>query len=231
MIEALLMRGGRWRWIDQTVLVGVLQHPLRGLWLLDTGLHKRLYDSVWTSMFLRCGQARVLAWQLPRAPKGIFLTHFHLDHAAGLRDFPGVPIVASRQGFLAIQGLTGFRALRAGWQPGLLPEDFEQRALWIEDLPLRQEGQVTGFDLFGDGTALAVPLPGHAPGQFGLLTRTERGTCIFLGDAAGHPDMIYRHAVPLLPKAISHDRAAEKRTLEWIRSLPVDWELTVSHFR
>ena len=60
-----------------------------------------------------------------------------------------------------------------GLLPGLMPADSDDRVRHIEDLPtidlppaLAAFGQ--GRDLFGDGTALAVALPGHSVGQIGL---------------------------------------------------------------
>ena len=39
-----IMSGGGWSFMEQPVLVGLLNHPTRGCWLIDTGLHPRLLD-------------------------------------------------------------------------------------------------------------------------------------------------------------------------------------------
>ena len=68
----------------------------------------------------------------------------------------------------------------------LMPDDFEARGLALEDLPLVEcAGLGPAYDVAGDGTLLAVPLPGHAAGQCGLLCQLKGGTRVLLcADAA-----------------------------------------------
>ena len=52
----------------------------------------------------------------------------------------------------------------------LLPENFGDRLVVIEETAFRTSAHFpVGHDLFGDGSVLAVPLPGHADGHFGVL--------------------------------------------------------------
>jgi len=121
----------------------------------------------------------------PEEIKTIFLSHFHADHIAGIQDFPNAAILCSQKGYKAIAHTQGFGALRKGFAKGLLPEDVETRLLWIEDsktVPLEHSLQpfIEGKDIFGDGSLLAIALPGHAEGQYGLLFKNQNQQSVFL---------------------------------------------------
>lgn len=66
----------------------------------------------------------------------------------------------------------------------------------IESRPLRALGKDwepfrTAFDVLGDGSLLAVPLPGHTRGQTGLVLRSTTGRDIFLvADAVWNSETI-----------------------------------------
>lgn len=68
----------------------------------------------------------------PTDINGIILSHFHGDHIAGLRDFPGLPIICSGDDWTKTRGLSGFSALKNAFVRGLIPEDFEQRTFFYE---------------------------------------------------------------------------------------------------
>ena len=107
----------------------------------------------------------------------IFVSHFHADHVAGLRDFPNATYVTLRAAYQHVAPLSGFSALRRGFLPMLLPPDFERRASFPDtfDGPLLP-GLGPTCDYFGDGSLLLVLLPGHARGQIGMLAQTESGS-------------------------------------------------------
>jgi glyoxylase-like metal-dependent hydrolase (beta-lactamase superfamily II) len=115
----------------------------------------------------------------------VIVSHFHIDHIAGLRDFPAATIVADADAIDSVIGLDGFAALRRGFAPALLPADFARRALPItrfDGPPVAPFGP--SHDLFGDGSLLLLRLPGHARGQLGLLLRTARGPALLAADGA-----------------------------------------------
>ncbi len=157
---------------------------------------------------------------------GIFLTHFHVDHEGGLRDFPGVPLYAGREAWEASRGLRGLASLRVAHLPGLLPDDFAERLHLIdcrEDgapawVP---EGWSRGADVLGDGMLWAVPLPGHAAGQLGLMFRDEAGAIVFLvADAMWRVDWLLPDHGPRWPvRLVSHDWRALQDTLTRLRQL------------
>ena len=68
--------------------------------------------------------------------------------------------------------------------PALMPDDFDRRAVLLPPFagaPLGTLGPT--HDLFGDGSAVLVELPGHARGQMGLLAQTLRGRIFFAADS------------------------------------------------
>jgi len=121
---------------------------------------------------------------------GIIISHFHADHIAGLLDFPDIPLICSREGWEKVRYLKGWRALKKGFIPGLIPDDFEKRVTYIESfdscrLPEELSPFETAFVLPGcEGTILPVPLPGHAAGQIGAFIATEKGRVLLASDAA-----------------------------------------------
>jgi glyoxylase-like metal-dependent hydrolase (beta-lactamase superfamily II) len=115
----------------------------------------------------------------------VIISHFHADHVAGLRDFPGLPIIASPEAFGSIVGLRGLAALRRAHIPSMLPDDLAARAVSLpafDGPPLPHLGPT--HDLFGDGSLLLVRLPGHARGQIGALVQTNDGPVLLAADGA-----------------------------------------------
>ena len=115
----------------------------------------------------------------------VIISHFHGDHIGGLRDFPAAQFIYQPKAYQAVKDRQGLRAVKAGFLKGLLPDDFEQRAIFTTSLtqvPLAPAYApfTTGMDLFGDGSLLGVDLPGHAIGQLGLILRDHAEQAYFL---------------------------------------------------
>lgn len=115
----------------------------------------------------------------------VVISHFHADHVAGLRDFPAARIVCSRKAWDHVRSLSGLSAVRAGYLKSLLPADIEDRLVFADDLPVRPLSPafwpfVEGRDLFGDGSVLLTPLPGHSVGQLGAAFVAADGEPRFL---------------------------------------------------
>ncbi len=199
-------------------MVAVIDHPHAGTILFDTGYGAPLLASKsGAARFYR----RVLPFQLadderivrqleglgvrPTELRAIFLSHFHPDHVGGLRELPALPLIYSRDGLDRLRRLRGLARLRAVFLPELLPADFDERARAIEDLPAvaldeRWQPFTTAHDLLGDGSLLAVALPGHALGQHGLVCRLAGGRELFLvADAAWVHTNVDDLALPAWP--------------------------------
>lgn len=235
--EAVAVKRGDWRQVVFPALWAAVETP-RGWLVVDTGYAPRVLDLCrrgWWRLYpltlpLEILEEETAVRQMAGKPvAGVFLTHFHVDHEAGLRDFPSVPVYTSREGWEAARTKTGFAALKAAHAPELLPERFAEDQLhcfewqdhsapdWVP------EGWRRGADMLGDGMLWAVPLPGHAAGQAGLMFRDDAGAIIFLAaDALWRVDWLQPGHGPRWPvRFISHDWTALQNTLARLRSLAV----------
>jgi glyoxylase-like metal-dependent hydrolase (beta-lactamase superfamily II) len=195
--EHHIMRGGERRKVRCHSIVALLRHPEQGWFLWDAGYAPRMLEAtrrlpyrlyrLATPLHIAANLAVVA--QLPHfglTPSDIttiIISHFHADHVASLRDFPQARMFATKEAYESVRTRRGISALRRAFIPSLLPSDFERRATLISDfdgptLP----GLGPTHDLFGDGSALLVRLPGHAKGQVGMLANTERGPVLFAAD-------------------------------------------------
>jgi len=222
----LVERGSFFRSIYLPAMVAVIRHPDAGAMLFDTGYGRPLVESVsWAARMYRV----LLPFQLSGEDKLretaskvklIFLSHFHPDHIGSLKELPTVPIIHSREGLAKLRRYGGFQKARAAFFPELLPSDFLSRARAIEDLPgvtLDESWRpfTEAFDVFGDGSVLAVALPGHAVGQYGVLCRRRAGWVFLVADAAWTRRNITDLATPGWPAgALIGDAPAYRATLQ-----------------
>ncbi len=118
----------------------------------------------------------------PRQVTHALLTHAHWDHTGALPDLPKAAVHLSR-GELAwawpfthrFEGGTMPMHLKLAGKR-LRPFDFDGPPV---------EGFAASHDLFGDGSVVAVPMPGHTPGSVAYLVRLLDGRTAFLvGDTA-----------------------------------------------
>lgn len=200
--EWTAIEGGTDRPCEFPVLVGLIAHPREGLVLFDTGYAGRyfeltagfpgsLYGLTAPASFR---EEQGVAHQLrargfdPADVRTVILSHFHADHIAGAADFPRARYLYVRAAYEKLKALRGLDALRAAYLPGLLPTDFEERARYVEELPMKRfPSELAPFkwgrDLFGDGAVVIVDLPGHAPGHFGVLVASEPQPVFLVADA------------------------------------------------
>lgn len=190
--EVMTIRGGSLCSTDFPALVGIIDHPARGLFLFDTGYDpafieatrtfpERLYR--WTTPVQISAD---IAWQAWLTDNGIdeariagtIISHFHGDHVAGMRHLAHLPMYCARAGLDALRQPGRFRRVRQGMLSGLIPQRLDAQARFFEDAPARALPSefapfTDGRDLFGDGSLIAVELPGHCAGHWGLAFRTE----------------------------------------------------------
>lgn len=205
-IERIVLKTGKLQVMKCPATCALIQHPLHGLILFDTGYANyvkaetyhfpyRLYRWL-TPMFFH--EEKSVANQLkargihPDDIKAIIVSHFHADHIGGLKDFKKANFIYLQEAYENLKGLTGMKALSHGYLSGLLPEDFEIRSFPINakktntiDLPYQEFPK--GYDLLGDRSLISVHLPGHAKGQMGLFVLTQdRGIIFLAADACWH---------------------------------------------
>lgn len=240
--EWVTIRGGSLRSVRIPALFACIEHPQAGPILFDTGYSDRffretdlfparLYRMV-TPVQFEAGQSaaeRLRAAGIPPENiRQIVVSHFHADHVAGLHDFPQAEFLYEGKALESMRRLRGIRAVKRGFLPGLLPGDFERRsrpfapASRIEVpealLPRFPFRRVT--DVLGDGSLLAVDLPGHAYGQIGLLLRTERGPALLCADAAWSAAAYRENRPPsALAGIIMPDRKAYADSFRALREL------------
>jgi glyoxylase-like metal-dependent hydrolase (beta-lactamase superfamily II) len=188
--EAATLIGGSWRSAVFPALAGLFRHEGEGPVLFDTGYDPAFFAAT------RPFPQRLYRWLTPPTiPAGataaaqlaglglaagdirwIVVSHFHADHIAGLHAFPQARILCSRHGLDRARRGSDWTALRGGVLRALIPSDIDDRLVFFEDRPRRALDPAflpfeEGADLFGDAALLAVELPGHCPGHWGLVAR------------------------------------------------------------
>ncbi|WP_257388818.1 MBL fold metallo-hydrolase [Tahibacter caeni] len=238
--EWITLRGGRWSAAEFPALSALLIHPTHGALLYDTG-YAAHFDAA-TARFPECvyrwitpvqlAPAQTLQHQL--AARGVALgdvrrvliSHLHADHVAGLRDLPNARFSALRGEIAGLAGLSRLRGLTRAILPALLPADFAARLDYADDAPGVALGPLWapfdfGHDLLGDGSLLAVPLPGHSRAQMGLLLRDRDDRPLLLAaDACWSARAWREQRMPsLLARPLMHDWQAYRATLAGLQAV------------
>ncbi len=248
--ELATIRGGSWRPATFPALVALILHPSEGPILFDTG-----YDPAFLASTRRFPE-RLYRWLTPpeiASPvadrltaegvepaeiRHIVLSHFHGDHASGLSRFPKAVVHCSKAGLRSVWGRGRIRALAAGTPRGLLPPDLPERCAFFEDKPVIPLGAdllpfESGADILGDGSLLAVPLPGHCPGHWGLVVMEPRGLHFLVADSAWSSRAIRENRpAPAFAAALLGNAATGRETLSRLNALRTrnpDILLTPSH--
>ena len=163
-------------------------HPHHGLFLFDTGYSPKFFDATRNfpySLYRRLtplvhSESLTIREQLADQGivandiRGVIISHFHADHVAGLCDFSRSEFICSQAAWNDVIGRRGISALRRGFLPSLLPQDFAARVRPIEHF---HDPGIEPFehchDLFGDRSVRLIEFPGHARGQIGALVQTS----------------------------------------------------------
>ncbi|AEI47703.1 MBL fold metallo-hydrolase [Runella slithyformis] len=196
----------------------LLEHPREGLYLFDTGYSARFLEAArhfpdtfygWaTPTFIK--EEETAVYQLaqlgirPSDLSGMIISHFHADHAAGMLDFPEIPIICHPAALEQVLSVNGVGAVRHGIVKALIPRDLKERVRRVDDNHPEGFGRVDAgesfslqfMDLFGDGSVELVHLPGHARGQLGLRIHTADHTLFFATDAAWRKSTLEAGTLP-----------------------------------
>jgi len=170
------------------VNVGIIQHQEFGAHLIDAGLDKSyVYNRHGTIRGLMVEGYLGKGSQEPNTHiaatlnqesiqlEGVFLTHLHQDHTAGIVDLPkDIPYVAGKHEpyvnyrfFMQSDHLAGIDAL--------YEIDF------AEGIDLPPLGKAV--DIFGDGSLWAISSSGHSPGHVVFLINGIDEQVLYTGDA------------------------------------------------
>lgn len=225
--ERFVLRGGRWGRIDIPVRYGVFDHPVGGRCLVDTGYSARVTAGP-RSLLLRLYASvlgpKLTAEALPAAEPNvdtILLTHLHADHVSALKDYPGAKVYADVAALDAFLAQSRFSQLRHGMFAELLPDGLRDRVIDFASLPEAElaYGLGIGRDIFGDGSVLAAPLPGHMQGHTGIVWMGGATPLLYAADAEWMMPAVLEDRSPGYPaRFILHDRNAAQDTARRIRT-------------
>ena len=233
--ERLILRGGSWTSMRLRVRFGLILHPQAGPALIDTGYTPhvtmggerstalRLYSAILRPQLNEAEQPVPVLARFGLSPQDVhtvIVTHFHADHMSGLSLFPNARFIANDAAWARAKVKTARQNLRHGVFKELFPPDFEARLDRLSSKKqIEPRGDVPGgADLFGDGSVVAVDLPGHADGQFGLLFPKLERPLLYAVDAQWLIAALVENRTPGLPATLlAEDAAALEPTSATLR--------------
>ena len=168
----------------------LVEHPKIGKILFDTGYSNYFYEA--TKYFPYSLYAKITPVRIDEKIKldaenikYVIISHFHADHISGLKNFNNAQFICSKKAYSSIKRKKGLQAVLKGFIPDLLPNDFEERLLFIEDISKTTQVDIfeKGYDIFKDNSIIAVQLDGHTKGQIGIIINSNQGKKFFIADA------------------------------------------------
>lgn len=199
------------------VYCNLIQHPIHGDYLVDTGLDRSFQKDTHGNIH---GILRKILWPLNSFQekgqdiktqlaekdvkvKGVFFTHLHIDHAAGMRHLPkDIPLVVGKGEPYHSLGPLFYQDHFAG-----VEKIFEIDFGVVQNLsPL---GPCA--DIFGDGSFWAIHTPGHRKGHVSYLVNGKENSVLLTGDACDIK-LGFDHAVG--PGFGSYDKSEAQQSLE-----------------
>jgi N-acyl homoserine lactone hydrolase len=146
----------------------------------------------------------------PSDVRWVVMTHLHTDHAGGLHHFPKNEILVAR---------AEVEYAARGWQGRLRGYPNNRWPAWFNPTPLDLELEPLGpfpqsLRLTKAGDVTLVPLPGHSPGQIGVLVAEVDHTVFLAGDSSYTQDLLLLGKVD----GVGPDEQAERVTHERIRA-------------
>lgn len=233
--ERLILRRGGWQSVRLRVRYGLIFHPTAGPVLIDTGYTPEALSGDRRGWMLRLYGA-LLKPELNAAEqllpvlrrfgasaddiRTVIVTHFHADHISGLSLFRNARFIANDAAWARVKARTPRQNLRHGVFTELFPVDFQAR---LDGLSAKQQiaarGDIPGgADLFGDGSVIAIDLPGHADGQFGLLLNGLERPLLYAVDVQWLVRALIESRTPGFPATlIAEDAAAIEPTSAMLR--------------
>jgi len=203
--------------VQYPVNVSIIQHQEFGTYLIDAGLDASYVDNPLGSMkgimTKNLGRATQdpntdIATILDREKvqiRGVFLTHLHFDHTAGILDLPkDIPYFVSKD-----EPYANFRFFYHGDHLAGVDEIYDiDMAAGIDLPPLGKS-----VDVFGDGALWAISASGHSKGQVMYFVNGIEGQILVTGDACNTQ---YQFDTGVGPGGFSSDLEQAQETLDRI---------------
>lgn len=142
----------------------------------------------------------------PRDFKAVVISHGHVDHAGAIDNFTGtgVPIYFQKAEMREVRKVVDAGTAGAAYCLG----DFQR----LKELNIREVEGV--FDVFGDGTVLAFPTPGHTPGHQSLYVKLPTGQeFIYCADALYTLENMER----FVPPGLAADIPGAMQNVRWFQ--------------
>lgn len=172
-------------WVD--VFVFLFHHEKNGWYMIDTGLDSTYQkngniNGLMAGKFIkdtRQNKSQNIKAQLKKenkSIKGIFLTHLHGDHTAGLPEIdPAIPkYVGKGEAHINIPLLYNSNHLTK--------KDTLSELNWESSSSIFPVESV--IDIFGDGSFLGIHTPGHSNSHLSYLLMTVNGPILLTGDVS-----------------------------------------------
>lgn len=183
--------GGDWKLIYSSFLI---RHP-KGVVLVDAAFGDEAEADVEKGPFYfrwAVGSARVArplatllrqAGVAPEEVTHVLITHAHWDHTGGLAQLPHAKVLMPKaEAAWALQETSS--VLVDGGMPHHFAPVKDRVVAFDFDGPA-YDGFAGSYDVFGDGSIVAVPHAGHSPGSTGWYLNSGDGRrWLFAGDAA-----------------------------------------------
>lgn len=194
-----VVKGDKDEMIKFHALFALLHHPEKGWILFDTGYTSRFYES--TKSYpnrIYANATKVVitdADEIKNQIKSIgletsdiqhiIISHFHADHIGGLKDFNNATIYCTKKAYQKSKKISSLFAFSKGVLKDLIPDDIEERLVFIEDFSTSNRDDIFGvtYDLFQDNSVIIYNLPGHAAGQIGIEFETQKEKYFLVADS------------------------------------------------
>lgn len=183
---AFSYRGGAWGTPYENAMAAILVRHPQASFLIDAGFGANV-DQHWQTIPWLMRQLASYDKGTPAAAqlqqhgiardeiKFAIITHSHWDHISGLEDFPGLAVRMPQPELAFIHKQPEWELSRQ-MLPRLNVRTFDFTGGSYENF-------ARSLDLFGDGSVVLVPLPGHTDGSTGVFVNLRSGKrFLFTGD-------------------------------------------------